>query len=130
MTYARWGRVAAMAAAVTLLAIAVPVHAQQDKRDHASVAGRWTVSLSGPHKTALQMALEQDKTTVKGSIDNPHGGVFQLTGTFVDRKLALATSTSDLELTAELKDDGTLAGMLSGARGDFEWTAKRAAGSR
>lgn len=131
MTNTRWQHVAAMTMVVAVLAIAGPAHAQHEGRDHASVAGRWTVSVTGPHGVALRMALQQDKTTVKGTLEDPHGGEFQLAGTFVDRKLTLkGTSGADIELVGEVKADGTMAGTLSGSRGDFEWSAKRAAGSQ
>jgi len=130
MTKTNWRSAATMAAAIALLTLTGSVNAQHDRRDHVSVAGRWMVSIAGPHSMAMRMTLEQDKTMVKGTFEDPHGGELQLTGTFVGRKLVLAvTSGSEMELAGELKDDGTLAGSLSGARGDFEWTAKRTAGN-
>lgn len=132
MTHTRWERVAAMVATIALLAVGGSVHAQHEQREQVSVAGRWTMSVSGPHTTTLRLTLEQEETKVKGALENPHGGSdFQAAGTLVGRRLTLTgTSGTDLELSGELKDDGTMAGTLSSARGDLQWVAKRVAGSR
>ncbi len=105
--------------------------AQHDeRRDASSVAGRWTLSLVGPHALSMGLVLEQDGTKVTGTLANPHGGGdFPVAGTFADRKLTFSvTSGSDMEFAGALKNDGTLAGEMSSARGDLEWTAKRVSG--
>jgi hypothetical protein len=113
-----------------LLWTSVEATIQQGRSDdRASIAGRWLISAQGPHALSLALTLDQEGTRLTGTLANPHGGAdFPVAGTFADRKLTLAvTSGADLELAGELKSDGTLAGTLSSARGDLEWTAKRAA---
>jgi hypothetical protein len=100
---------------------------QHEKHDSASVAGRWIVSLQGPHSVSMTLVLEQKDTKVSGTLSNPHGGGgFPVAGSFADGKLLMTvTSGSDMEFVGTLKNDGTMAGDVSTARGDMEWTAKR-----
>jgi hypothetical protein len=118
-------------AAIAALAVTGVAAVQREKQDHQSVAGQWILSAEGgPHPIKIRLGLEQDGTKVTGSVENPHGGSdFRVSGTLVARKLALAAvDGTDLELSGELKDDGTMAGVMSTARGDLEWVAKRAGG--
>jgi hypothetical protein len=118
---------AAIACAMGLWAMATTSYAQHaSPHDAITIAGQWRVDLAAHHNVSMRMTLEQDKTTIKGTLQDPHGGEMPLAGTFAGHKLALAvTSGTEMELAGELKADGTMAGSLSGARGDFEWTATR-----
>ncbi len=121
-------RIIAVTAAIALLTMTALTAAQRERRDEVSIAGSWTLSASGgPHPITIRLVLEQDATNVTGTLENPHGGSdFQVTGKFVGRKLTLTGADgTDLELAGELKDDGTMAGMLSSTRGDLPWIAKR-----
>lgn len=122
--------VAVVTCALGLWAMSATSRAQHaSPHDATTVAGQWRVDLAGHHNVSMRMTLEQDKTTIKGTLQDPHGGEMQLTGTFAGHKLALATTSgTEMELAGELREDGTLAGSLSGARGDFEWTATRVKG--
>ncbi len=108
--------------------------AQADKKAAApNIAGRWTLTTSpdGPHGAAtMGLVLKQDGRKVTATLTPPHGGEIPLEGEFVDGTLKLSTRSQGGEaphatLTGKLKDNGTLAGYLSGERGDMTWTAER-----
>ena len=125
--------------AIVLLAVAssLPAHAQSN-RSPAPVAGRWilTTSADGPHgATSMPLVLAQDGRKVTGTLTPPHGGDLALAGEFANGELKLATAAEKdkhpaVTLQARLKDDGSLAGFLSGPMGDMTWTAVRAKGDR
>ena len=105
---------------------------QNDRKPAASVAGRWTASVKGsPHgDVTLGLELEQSEKKVSGTLATPHGDNLRVEGEFVEGTLTLATRSDDesrINMTAKLKEDGTLTGYLSSQMGDMTWTAKRAA---
>jgi hypothetical protein len=99
---------------------------------HAQVNGKWNVNVKGPAAhgdMAAMMDLRQDGKKVTGSFA-VHGTEHTLAGEFADGSLTLETTDTpadkSLQLNARLKDDGTLAGYLSGPMGDMQWSARRA----
>ncbi|MBA2305683.1 MAG: hypothetical protein H0W08_24040 [Acidobacteria bacterium] len=99
---------------------------------HAQVAGQWNLNVKGPAAhgdMAATMELQQDGKKVTGNFA-AHGNEHTLAGELADGTLTLATTDTPadqgIEFNAKLKDDGTLAGYLSGPMGDMQWTASRA----
>jgi hypothetical protein len=123
--------------AVTLLvtcAAVIPASTQNTRSQAPSVAGRWliTTTADGPHgKTSMPLVLVQDGRKVTATLTPPHGDEQKLAGEFVNRELKLATAAEKdqhpaVTLQARLRDDGSLAGVVSGPMGDVTWTAVRA----
>ena len=110
------------AAAIAMAAVAAP-----------SVAGAWTLTVEGnPHGDAtMTLDLKQDGTKVTGTFVSGHMPDMDVAGEFADGQLRVATThgTDDEKIvfTATLKEDGTLAGIVSSPMGDMKWTATRAA---
>ena len=113
-----------LAAAVTVLALAVSASASAP-----GVAGTWSVAVDGPHGAAtMSLVLKQDDRKVTGTFVSGHGPDLALDGEFVDGTLKLESTDhgdSKVIFNAKLKDDGTLAGYVSGPMGDMKWTAER-----
>lgn len=109
-----------------------PKPEQKPEQKTDSIAGNWIISLESP-QGAMQvtMALQQEGTKVTGTLTSQMGET-ALEGTFEAGKLAFAiafqggSGTTEIYFTAELKEDGTLAGVLSGPMGDMPWLAERA----
>jgi hypothetical protein len=92
------------------------------------VAGNWSVAVDGPHgAAAMSLVLKQDGTKVTGTFISGHGPDLALEGEFVDGTLKIESAGGDdrVIFNAKLKDDGTLAGYVSGPMGDMKWTAER-----
>jgi hypothetical protein len=111
-----------IAATVVTLALATAAVAP-------GVAGTWAVSVEGPHGGAsMSLVLTQDAAKVAGTFVTGHGPDLALHGEFADGKLKLESAGSGDDkviFNATLKDDGTLAGYVSGPMGDLKWTAAR-----
>jgi hypothetical protein len=95
----------------------------------ADVSGTWamTVKGSGAHgDMSASLALKQEGKKVTGTMA-AHGYEHHVSGEFVDGTLSLDVTREDqqMTLTAKLKEDGTLAGYVSGPMGDLAWTAQR-----
>jgi hypothetical protein len=110
-------------------------HADKDLQETPNVAGTWNISLHG-HQVAL--VLEQEGRTITGTL-MIMGKDVAVDGTFSDRVLSLTGAdavdhagqeTVPMKLTATLKDDGTLDGEISTARGPMKWTAERLKGTK
>ena len=121
-----------LATVVAALAVA-SLSALSNGSSDTSVSGTWNLTVKGPAAhgdMAAPMRLTQDGTKVTGTFA-AHGNEHKLTGQFADRSLSLeatdAPADHRLTFNATLKDDGTLAGYLSGPMGDMQWTAARAA---
>ena len=93
------------------------------------VAGTWSVAVDGPHGAAtMSLILKQDEKHVTGTFVSGHGPDLALTGEFADGTLKLESTDhgdSKVIFNAKLKEDGTLAGSVSGPMGDMTWTAER-----
>lgn len=123
-------RMIGMAAAAAVVAAAT-VGAQAGPKQDTGIAGTWTLTVKGPAAHGdmqATMELRQDGRKVTGTFV-AHGKEQAVKGTFEDNTLSLETTeTSDhhaVTFTAKLKDDGSLAGYLSGPVGDMEWTGRR-----
>ncbi|MEW5982606.1 MAG: hypothetical protein AB1806_09575 [Acidobacteriota bacterium] len=109
-----------------------PKPEQKPDQQAATVDGNWIMSLEGPQgPMQVSMVLKQEGTKVTGSLTSQMGET-ALEGTFEAGKLAFAiafeggSGTMEIYFAAELKEDGTLAGVLSGPMGDMPWVAERA----
>ncbi len=113
-----------LVAAVAVLALAVSASAAAP-----NVAGTWSVAVEGPHGAGtMSLILKQDDKKVTGTFVSGHGPDMALVGELADRTLKLESADSGdskVIFNAKLKDDGTLAGYVSGPMGDMQWTAER-----
>lgn len=111
-------------AAAAVLALAVGALAAATE-----VGGTWTVAVEGPHGAAsMSLVLKQDAKKVTGTFISGHGPDLALTGEFADGTLKLESADAGdakVIFNAKLKDDGTLAGYVSGPMGDIKWTGER-----
>lgn len=117
---------------MALLAVSVGLAAQGSRKsDAGGVSGRWDLVITGPAAhgdMTATLELQQDDKRVNGTLTG-HGNTHKLAGELVDGALALETTDTPADhahsLNAKLKDDGTLAGYLSGPMGDMQWTGRR-----
>ena len=96
-----------------------------------SVTGTWTMTVEGsPHgNMTTGLTLKQDGTKVTGTFSSGHTPDMAVSGEFADGQLKIQTAgegDDKILFTAKLKDDGTLAGVISMPLGDMKWTAVRA----
>ena len=112
-------------ATVAVLALAVSVRAAAP-----NLTGTWAVAVEGPHGAAsMSLVLKQDAKKVTGTFVSGHGPDLALTGEFAGGRLKLESADEGdhkVIFNATLKEDGTLAGYVSGPMGDVKWTAARA----
>jgi hypothetical protein len=114
-----------------------PVNAKEK-----SIAGAWTMSVE---HIGLKLVLAQNRRTVTGTLDWPHGDPIKLSGAIAGDTLTFSGDSSGenftvhLNSTASLQTDGTLAGTLKAHFVDFNdaheivrqrdqeipWTARR-----
>jgi hypothetical protein len=120
--------------ATLFLSCAIAIDAQGNRSPTPSIAGRWmlTTSADGPHGAAsMPLVLTQDGRKITATLTPPHGGDLPLAGEFANGELKLAT-TGDKEqhppvtLQAKFKEDGSMAGFVSGPMGDVMFTGVRA----
>jgi hypothetical protein len=114
-----------LTSAVAILALAVAT-----ATGAASVAGTWSLAVvDSPHgPAAMSLALKQDGTRVNGTFVSGHMPDMTLEGEFVDGVLKLESADDGdhkIIFKGKLKDDGTLAGSVSGPMGEMKWTAER-----
>jgi hypothetical protein len=116
----------------TLVAAAVAVLALTAGARGAApdLTGTWTLAVEGPHgSTGMSLVLKQKAEQVTGTFVTGHGPDLTLTGGFSGGTLKLESAEEGdhkVIFNAKLKDDGTLAGYVSGPMGDMKWTAARA----
>jgi hypothetical protein len=102
-----------------------------------TVAGKWRMSIvfdDSPRAAGLE--LEQHGGKVRGRlIASFAGGEVPIEGEFADGKLTFSGATTggphpgmQLDFSATLKNDDSLAGTMSWQVGDFAWTAERISG--
>lgn len=93
------------------------------------LTGAWTLAVDGPHgAAAMSLVLRQTGEQVTGTFVSGHGPDLALTGQFAEGTLKLASDDDGdhkVIFNARLKEDGTLAGYVSGPMGDLKWTAAR-----
>lgn len=127
-----------------LLAPAPRAGAAVDARP-ASLSGTWTMSLIGDHVIPLGLALQQDGTTLTGTLtmmgkDIPIKGelvkgAITLTGSATmmmrdhgatgETPGATRSAPVGMKFTGTVQEDGTLAGELAAPLGPMKWTAER-----
>jgi hypothetical protein len=112
------------------VAIAVTIPAGTAALTAGDVSGTWTITVKGsPHgDMSGTLTLQQDGTKVTGTMA-AHGGEHTVSGEFENGTLKLTierTSEEETTLTGKFKEDGSLAGYVSGPMGDMQWTATRA----
>jgi hypothetical protein len=115
---------------MALFAVSAALTARETKAA-ADVSGVWDLAVKGPAAHGgmnATLELHQEGKKVTGSLA-AHGNRHTLAGEFADGELALEATDvpadKALTLNAKLKDDGTLAGYLSGPMGDMQWTGQR-----
>ena len=96
----------------------------------ADVSGTWRMTVHGsPHgDMTATLTLQQDGKKVTGMMA-AHSYEHTVSGEFENGTLRLTIDHESQEhatLTSKMKDDGTLAGYISGPMGDMQWTATRA----
>ncbi|MBA3949610.1 MAG: hypothetical protein H0X44_06645 [Acidobacteria bacterium] len=101
------------------------------KADTTKVDGKWAMNVQTP-QGAMDVALElkSEGKKITGTITSPQGDA-PLEGEFADGKIAFAISLESPEgamaigFAGAMKDDGTMAGTLTGPFGEAPWTASR-----
>ena len=87
-----------------------------------SLTGDWTFSVE---HLGLRLVLQQQKSTVTGTLDWPHGDPIKLAGVFADNTLVLSGDsagenfTVHVDSTGNRKADGSLAGTLKAHFDEF-----------
>lgn len=131
--------VIAMLTAIAIVGLAGVASAQEPPKPEqkpeekpATIAGNWIMSLEGPQgpmQITMVLVLEEKKVT--GSLTSQMGET-ALTGTFEEGKLAFGIvfdaggQAMEIYFAGQLKEDGTLAGSMSGPMGEMPWVAERA----
>ena len=112
-----------VAAAVLALTMSAPAAAPD-------VTGTWSIAVDGPHGAAtMSLVLKQDARKVTGTFVSGHGPDMPVSGEFAEGTLKLESGDAGdhkVIFNATLKEDGTLAGYVSGPMGDMKWTGARA----
>ncbi len=90
-----------------------------------SVTGIWTLAVE---HAGLKLTLRQEKNTISGTLDWPHGDPIKLTGRFSGDTLTFAGDsggdnfTIHIDSTGMLQTDGTMTGVLKAHFVDFNDT--------
>ena len=101
------------------------------KADTSKVDGKWAMNVETP-QGAMDVALDlkSDGKKITGTISSPQGDA-PLEGEYADGKIAFAISIESPEgamaigFAGAKKEDGTMAGTLTGPFGEAPWTASR-----
>lgn len=129
----------AFAAALLSIAVAgapVSAYVAQDQASPApantkSVDGKWTMDVQ-TEQGAMTVGVDfkSDGKKITGTISGPQGDA-PLVGEFEDGKIAFGISIDSPEgamaigFAGAMKEDGTMAGTLTGPFGEAPWTASR-----
>jgi hypothetical protein len=111
----------------------VPAAGDAPAGDIVQMAGTWRVSVTGAMgDQTFTMRLEQEGTTLTGTMDGP-GGTLPVSGTIEGDRLALSATLTMGGQSIPLSFRGTVTGetargSLSTPMGDMEWTAQRTGG--
>jgi hypothetical protein len=126
----RLALVAVLLSAGSLAAAPLP-QAQAAAVDTSKVDGKWTLDIiTDQGSMSASLDLKSDGKKVTGTITSPQGEA-PLEGEFADGKLAFGISIDTPEgamqigFAGAMKEDGTMAGTLSGPFGEAPWTAAR-----
>ncbi|HKW02795.1 MAG TPA: hypothetical protein VJN96_23430 [Vicinamibacterales bacterium] len=125
-----------VATLVTALVIGLlaNLHAQQAKpKAETTVAGKWTIAVANDQvPISAGLTLAQHGTKVTGTFTSDHTGEAPVEGEFANGTLTFfitvhadGGNAMQVDFTARLKDDGSLAGTLKGPMGEMNWTGTR-----
>ena len=110
---------------------AAPPQAAAPAADMATVDGAWAMNVETPQGAmAVSLILKSEGKKITGTITSPQGDA-PLEGEFADGKIAFAISIDSPEgsmaigFAGAMKEDGTMAGTLTGPFGEAPWTASR-----
>src|SRR5271166_1782157 len=87
-----------------------------------SVTGIWTLTVE---HVGMKLMLRQEKNTITGTLDWPHGDPFKLSGRFTGDTLTFAGDsggdnfTVQIDSTGRLEADGTMTGVFKAHFVDF-----------
>jgi hypothetical protein len=117
----------ACTAVVLTIAVARPLAA-----DTATIAGAWILTASAEHQVQLGLELKQDGRNVTGTL-LVMGRSVSLDGEFADNTLSLSGDGGNVgghlegtvKMTATLKNDGTLEGVLRTEKISLPWKGER-----
>ncbi|MDQ3171928.1 MAG: hypothetical protein M3Q55_17485 [Acidobacteriota bacterium] len=108
-----------------------PPQAAAPAVDTTKVDGAWAMNVDTPQGAmAVSLVLKSDGKKITGTITSPQGDA-PLEGEFADGKIAFAISLDSPEgamsigFAGAMKEDGTMAGTLTGPFGEAPWTATR-----
>lgn len=124
--------------ALTLALAAAPLAASMPAQDApaqavdtSKVDGKWTLDIhTDQGSMSAGLDLKSDGKKITGTITSPQGDA-PLVGEYADGKIAFGISLETPEgamaigFAGAMKDDGTMAGTLSGPFGEAPWTAAR-----
>jgi hypothetical protein len=102
--------------------VAIGLAAAAVDAQEKSLTGTWTLSVE---QIRLKLVLTQNKNTVSGTLDWPHGDPIKLTGTLAGDTLLFSGDsagenfTIHIDSTATRKADGTLTGRLKAHFDEF-----------
>jgi hypothetical protein len=97
----------------------------------SGLTGAWKMTAKSPQGAReFDLTLKQDGEKVTGTLNSAHSGEVPFEGTFAGGTLKFSTGGAGphamhLDYSAKLKDDGTLAGDLTGEQVNMAWTAER-----
>ena len=101
------------------------------KADTSKVDGKWAMNVQTPQGAMdVSLDLKSEGKKITGTITSPQGDA-PLEGEYADGKIAFAISIESPEgamaigFAGAMKDDGTMAGTLTGPFGEAPWTASR-----
>jgi invasion protein IalB len=120
-----------LVAALTLVAHAVPIAAQQPAApaiEASAIPGSWSFVVDSPHgKMTFAMELRLESGKVLGTMSNDQMGTVTLTGAFADQTLKFTAESpgGTFTFTGKFKDRDTISGFLSGHAGDLVGIATR-----
>ena len=108
-----------------------PPQAAAPAADTTKVDGAWAMNVDTPQGAmAVSLILKSEGKKITGTITRPQGDA-PLEGEFADGKIAFAISIESPEgamsigFAGAMKEDGTMAGTLTGPFGEAPWTASR-----
>lgn len=118
--------------AMAILSVGAAAQNQPAPKAAEKIDGNWSMSVTGPDGNAMSIAVvfKTEGKKVTGTLTGPQGET-ALEGEYADKKLKFGISVNmngqnmDIGFTGDMKDDGTLAGVATGAFGELPWSASR-----
>ncbi|MDQ3068978.1 MAG: hypothetical protein M3R55_04535 [Acidobacteriota bacterium] len=120
----------ALLSAPALAAQATQAPAPADQKA-ATVDGKWSMNVESPQGAmTIAIVFKSEGKKLTGTLTGPQGET-PLEGEFADGKIAFGIAfdspngAMQIGFAGALKDDGTLAGMMTGPFGEMPWSAAR-----